>query len=89
MRGLQIAASALFVVLALTPVEFNSPAAAEVIYPWCAHYIGRGGGGPSCGFVSFQQCMATASGMGGNCQMNPFYNPPPRSQRTSRRSREG
>ena len=62
------------------------PSKAEIIYPWCAHY-GRGmGGAPSCGFVSFQQCMATLSGMGGFCEMNPFYTPPP-PPRASRRSR--
>jgi hypothetical protein len=58
------------------------PAAAEVIYPWCAHYSGRGmGGAPSCGFVSYRQCMATISGMGGYCAENPFYTPPPRAGR--------
>ena len=39
-------------------------------YPWCAVYGGRGGGGSNCGFSTWQQCMATVSGIG-----NQFYNP--------------
>ena len=47
-------------------------------YPWCAYYSGgRGGGGTNCGFVSFQQCLATVSGIGGFCQLNTQYQPPP------------
>jgi len=43
-------------------------------YPWCAHYIGSGAGGaPNCGFRSYRQCMAAASGQGSNCQRNPAY----------------
>jgi hypothetical protein len=35
-------------------------------YPWCAQYSGRAlGGAQNCGFVSFAQCMATVSGIGG------------------------
>jgi hypothetical protein len=48
-------------------------------YPWCANY------GPStrnCGFVSFEQCLATISGRGGYCAQNPLYQgPQPRSRR--------
>lgn len=49
------------------------PSAAEVVYPWCARY------GPStrnCGFVSFNQCLATAQGTGTVCEENPRYNAP-------------
>jgi hypothetical protein len=53
------------------------PAEAAIIYPWCAHYGGRSGGGVSCGSSTFAQCMATVSGMGGGCEMNPIYEPPP------------
>ena len=41
-------------------------------YPWCAQYGGRDGG-RNCGFVSFQQCLATVHGMGGTCEQNQFY----------------
>ena len=44
-------------------------------YPWCAQYGGRSDG-RNCGFVNFQQCQATVSGMGGFCERNLFYNPP-------------
>jgi hypothetical protein len=54
-------------------------------YPWCAVYSGRGMGGASnCGFTSFQQCMATVSGIGGFCQLNNMYVPPPGPHRRSR-----
>jgi hypothetical protein len=45
-------------------------------YPWCAYYSGRGGGGTNCGFVSFEQCMASASGLGSDCRQNTQYVPP-------------
>ena len=44
-------------------------------YPWCAVYTGRGGGASNCGFRTWDQCMATVSGIGGFCQPNQFYNP--------------
>src|SRR5262245_63688459 len=46
--------------------------------PWCAIYSGGAvGGGTNCGFVSFEQCMATASGLGSFCYRNTQYVPPP------------
>ena len=43
-------------------------------YRWCAEYGGgRGGGGTNCGFVTFQQCQAAISGLGGFCRRNAFY----------------
>jgi hypothetical protein len=50
-------------------------------YPWCAQYGGRGGdGGRNCGFTTFQQCMATVSGIGGFCERNLFYQGPARAE---------
>jgi hypothetical protein len=46
-------------------------------YPWCAIYSGKGGGGTNCGFVTFEQCMETARGLGSLCQPNTQYAPPP------------
>ena len=64
-------------------------AQAEVIYPWCIIYGGGSGsdGGSNCGFVSRQQCLATASPGIGHCYANPMYQdaPPPR-QRAKRRA---
>ena len=53
-----------------------TPAAAQAReYPWCARY---GWTTSNCGFVSFQQCLATIRGIGGRCEQNPRYVPPPR-----------
>ncbi len=54
-----------------------TPAAAQN-YPWCALYSGGSvGGGRNCGFTTFEQCMATVSGIGGSCFQNTQYQPPP------------
>ena len=53
----------------------NTPGKAQN-YPWCAYYSGRSGG-TNCGFMTFQQCMDTARGLGSNCQPNTQYQPPP------------
>jgi len=45
-------------------------------YPWCAQYSGKNGGGMNCGFVSFEQCLATVRGIGGFCIANNTYQPP-------------
>jgi Protein of unknown function (DUF3551) len=47
-------------------------------YPWCAVYGGgRGGGGENCGFTTFEQCLETVRGIGGYCERNNTYVPPP------------
>ena len=56
---------------------FGSVAEAQN-YPWCADYSGGDmGGGTNCGFTTFEQCMATLSGMGGFCNRNTQYVPSP------------
>jgi hypothetical protein len=50
-----------------------TPARAEIEYPWCAQYSGRGGGARNCGFSTIEQCRATVSGIGGFCEPNLFY----------------
>lgn len=66
--------------------EFVAPAKAQN-YPWCAQYSTRDGS--TCGFTTFQQCMATVSGIGGFCIQNNTYvlplglHPPMRSLRRS------
>ena len=40
-------------------------------YPWCAIYS-KTSGAMSCYYTSFEQCMATMSGIGGTCLQNPF-----------------
>jgi Protein of unknown function (DUF3551) len=52
----------------------GAPAKAQN-YPWCAYYGGGSddGGGTNCGFTTFDQCMATVSGIGGFCMRNTMY----------------
>lgn len=58
-------------------------------YPWCAYYaMGDDGGGTNCGFVSYEQCMTTLSGMGGFCMLNNQYRPPPGSSQRRARHRQ-
>ncbi len=56
----------------------GTPAKAQN-YPWCAEYGGGepGGGGTNCGFTTFEQCLETLRGMGGFCNRNTQYVPPP------------
>ena len=41
-------------------------------YRWCADYSTRGGG-KNCHFLTFAQCQASVSGVGGFCSPNPFF----------------
>ena len=51
-----------------TSVTLPTPAHAEIEYPWCVVYSGNeGDSGVNCGFVSREQCLATAHGAGGIC----------------------
>src|SRR5262245_53738112 len=77
-----------FAMLALsTAVLAQTPASALPYdpYPWCAVYGGRMGGASNCGFSTWNQCMATVSGIGGFCAPNQFYNPRPTSARIRKR----
>jgi hypothetical protein len=53
----------------LTAMTAGTSASQARTYPWCAVYDWST---RNCGFVSFQQCRATVSGVGGICQRNPF-----------------
>jgi hypothetical protein len=47
-------------------------------YKWCAVYSGgRDVSATNCGFLTLEQCRATVSGIGGDCEPNQFYNPRP------------
>jgi uncharacterized protein DUF3551 len=68
----------LFIVLGMLVATAVTPANAQN-YPWC-EYLGGGmggGGGRNCGFISFEQCMESARGNGGDCRLNTQYEPPP------------
>jgi hypothetical protein len=75
MKPLLCLVGALIVTTAL-----GTPAHAQN-YPWCAYYSGRAlGGASNCGFTTFQQCLATVSGIGGFCE--PIRNTARRADRT-------
>jgi hypothetical protein len=61
-------------VFALIVTTAFEPAHADP-YRWCAEYSGggEGGGGTNCYFVTLEQCRAAASGNGGFCRPNNFY----------------
>ena len=43
-------------------------------YRWCAEYSGGGqGGGRNCYFLTIEQFRWAVSGVGGSCNINPFY----------------
>jgi Protein of unknown function (DUF3551) len=66
--GAPIAAIGVFAVV----VCFEKPAAAQN-RPWCAYYDFGQDGATNCGFSTYQQCLATVSGVGGSCGPNPQY----------------
>ena len=59
-------------VAALAGLVAPSPSLARE-YPWCAVYGGSMNGSSNCGFTTRQQCLATVSGIGGDCELNQFY----------------
>jgi hypothetical protein len=64
----------LFVLALLTSIAGISTHADAANYPWCARYA-KDGGGESCGFTTFDQCLADVSGVGGYCARNTQYVP--------------
>jgi hypothetical protein len=79
-------AVALGATAAATLLDFRTAAEARAAPPWCANLGGRDGGW-DCGYYTFEQCMATARGLGGSCQPNPWaiWAPPPPPARRARR----
>lgn len=78
--------AAILAALAAPALLAPSPARANIEYPWCAAYGGDMGGASNCGFTTWEQCMATVSGIGGFCEPNQFYNP--RAQAEPKRKRK-
>lgn len=57
----------------LVAVMGSSPAAAASRqYPWCER-TSTSGFNPSCTFTSYRQCMASVSGVAGDCIQNPYF----------------
>lgn len=77
----------LLIAAILTALTLAAPTAGQAqTYPWCAQYGGWSGGGRNCGFVSYAQCMATVSGVGGFCERNAFYTGPERPVRRPKKA---
>ncbi len=74
MRFTMIPALAVAAVLATGPAaQAQSPYG----YPWCAIYTNKSGA-QACYYMSYEQCMATMSGIGGYCILSPYYRGEPR-----------
>jgi len=69
--------------LSLAALTSASVAQSAYDYPWCALRGGRGGG-QSCYFTSYHQCMESLRGIGGTCIRNPGYRGSWRSERRRR-----
>jgi hypothetical protein len=76
-NGVRAMKAFFFMSAVLVGIAGNSTHADAQNYPWCAYYSGGRGGGTNCGFTTFEQCMATVSGIGGYCTLNTQYVPPP------------
>lgn len=63
---------AMAVMLAGSAAMTSRPVEAAIAYPWCAHYMAPNTA-HNCGFVTWEQCLATVSGIGGTCEANPYY----------------
>ena len=57
-------------------VSIEKPAEADNGRQWCAYYVGSEA--TNCGWDRYEQCLATVNGIGGFCQPNTMYQPPPR-----------
>jgi hypothetical protein len=61
----------LIVVGAFAAIVFIEKPAEAQNGAWCAYYDGSGGS-RNCGFATFEQCLATVRGIGGNCGPSPY-----------------
>jgi hypothetical protein len=68
----------LFLIAAALPGETQtSNAQSPHSYPWCSISSGNASGTMSCYYNTLQQCMATLSGIGGNCVERPYHHAQP------------
>jgi hypothetical protein len=65
----------LVVVVAGALAPRQSLAQSAYDYPICSFY--EGSEATSCYYQTYEQCMATVSGIGGHCYQNPAYRPRP------------
>jgi len=78
-----------FVLAAAAALAILAPASGHADpYKWCAQYGTRDDLGTNCGFVTYEQCRAAISGVGGICVPNPHYTGPESRPATRKRQRE-
>jgi hypothetical protein len=72
--------------VATAVVGITIPAHATQNYPYCERTFFTGGS-PDCSFITYQQCQASISGVGGDCIRNPraAYQAAPTERRKGRR----
>ena len=63
--------------LVLIALAFTASPAAAQWAPWCLYESDRDSGAVTCIFHSFEQCLATRSGIGGSCARNPYLSGAP------------
>lgn len=78
---MKIATLVILTLLATPTISATTAARAEVQYPWCAEYRAPIGA-TNCGFMTYQQCLDTISGVGGICIRNAAYRPPAKRNRS-------
>lgn len=80
-------ARTILAMLTLAGVTLVKPdsASAAPYWPWCLQSFNQDAT-HSCAFSSWEQCMATLSGIGGYCHVNP-YGPPPQPAGAAKSSR--
>jgi hypothetical protein len=76
----------IIVITAGAAILFGRSAEAQN-YPWCALESKGDGADLNCGFISFEQCMATVRGIGGFCMLNNTYQAPSGSHPSVQRRR--
>jgi len=62
--------AALLLTVPLTLIQADETQAQN--YPWCANGTA---GSRNCGFISYEQCLASVSGRAGFCERNFIYRP--------------
>jgi hypothetical protein len=68
-------------------MRFVSRVIATLVLATALFHVDRTLAATNCGFITIEQCRATASGMGGFCVPNQFYNPR-RPAKDARKQRE-
>ena len=64
------------VILTAATLSTAAPARAQTYnpaYPVCLQTYGRDGNYIECGYTSLAQCAMSASGLGAECMINPYF----------------